>query len=116
MNSSQPLFLSVLYHLIICIVPHVLSSNNVSTLVGATATMSSVRQWYPPFQNPRSITVQSHNTHDSKAIIQNTVCFCSLSMADELEQIFVYLLFSALLSPRSDSHHRECDRGDGGGG
>jgi len=46
MNSSQSLFLSVLYHLIICIVPHVLSSSNVSTLVGATATMSSVRQLY----------------------------------------------------------------------
>jgi len=35
MNSSQSvIILSVLYHLI-CIVPHVLSSNNVSTLVGA---------------------------------------------------------------------------------
>jgi len=45
MNSSQSLFLSVLYHLIICIVPHVLSSNNVSTLVGATATVSSVCQF-----------------------------------------------------------------------
>ena len=47
MNSSHSLFLSVLYHLIVFVLLLTLcpwSSNNVSTLVGATAKMSYVRQ------------------------------------------------------------------------